>query len=501
MGRASPAMGVVASQHRVATRVGAEVLAEGGNAVDAAIAASMALGVVEPWMSGLGGGGFMLVQRRGEPVGALDFGMPAPQGIDAADYPLAPGRGSPLFPWPTVLEDRNVSGPLSIGVPGQVAGLALAHERYGTLSWERLVTPSVALAERGLPVNWYTALRIIEATRDFRRFPASRRMYLPRGVPPLPGGRRPLGPLPATLRRLAREGPRDFYAGAIAHAMVEDVQELGGRLSLRDLASYRAELQEPVACDHAGRRVHAMPGMTAGPTYARCLELLRGRIEELRVPSPEAYVLWAEVLFRAWEERLATMGDVADAVAPGCTSHLSVIDAEGSMVSLTQSLLSSFGSKVVGQRSGVLLNNAMMWFNPVPGHPNSIAPGKRPLSNMCPILVEDELGPWLALGAAGGRRILACVLQVGSLVMDGGLDLGRAFATPRIDVSGGPRITASQRLDRASLGALRARFPVDRRTHRTYPNVFARPTAVMRGDEGAVGMADPMTHFSGIGMG
>ena len=156
------------------------------------------------------------------------------------------------------------------------------------------------------------------------------------------------------------------------------------------------------------------------------------------VPDARAYAVWAEALRAAYEERLARMGDVDDRRDSACTTHLCVVDRGGTMVSLTQTLLSPFGSKILSPSTGILLNNGVMWFDPRPGRANSMAPRKRPLSNMCPVIATRERAPWLALGASGGRRILPAVLQIGSMLADCGLDLESAFHTPRIDVSGGP---------------------------------------------------------------
>ncbi len=193
------------------------------------------------------------------------------------------------------------------------------------------------------------------------------------------------------------------------------------------------------------------------------------------------------------------MGEVDDARDPGCTTHLAVVDRAGTMVSLTQTLLSLFGSKVVSPQTGILLNNGIMWFDPRPGRPNSMAPGKRPLANMCPVIATRHGKPWLALGASGGRRILPAVLQIASMLIDGGLDLETAFHEPRIDVSGEPHVTADRRLPPDVLAALAARFEVHRATPSLHPNLFACPTAVQRDPLSgeARAMTDPFQPVAG----
>ncbi len=178
-------LGLVASQHYLASAVGAKVLTEGGNAVDAAVAAGLAIGTVEPWMSGLGGGGFMVVYAAATgKVEAVDFGMQAPAALDPADYPLSGAQGGDLFAWPAVVEDRNVFGPQSIAVPGYVAGMSLALERFGTRSWQASLAPAIALAEGGLSVDWYAAIKILACAKTLAGFEHSRQTYLPDGLPP-----------------------------------------------------------------------------------------------------------------------------------------------------------------------------------------------------------------------------------------------------------------------------------------------------------------------------
>jgi gamma-glutamyltranspeptidase / glutathione hydrolase len=495
--------GLVAAQHVGAAEVGAEILAAGGNAIDAALATSLALAVVEPWMSGLGGGGSMMIARADGSAEAIDFGMVAPLRLDPAAYPLVEGHDDELFGWPAVLEQRNLLGPASIAAPGQAAGLGLAHRRHASMPWADLCAPAIALARRGLPVTWYTTLRIAAAAQDLVRFDAARAIYLPDGVPPAPpvdGGlaHLPLGRLAETLERLAEAGPEDLVAGELARLLVSDVQAAGGVLGQDDLARYRARCGEPALTEHAGAVFATPGGLTAGPTFGHALALIRAKVPR-GAPGAAAYSAWAEALLVAYEKRLATMGDVHDREDPACTTHLCVVDRAGTMVSLTQTLLSVFGSKVVSPSTGILLNNGVMWFDPRPGRPNSMAPGKRPLSNMCPVIAMKDAAPWLALGASGGRRILPAVLQISSMLTDCGLDLESAFHAPRIDVSGEPTVNADRRAGPEVPAQLRARFPVQEVEHVVLPNLFACPTAVLRDPETgrATAMTDPVQPVAG----
>ena len=241
--------GIVVSQHRGAAAVGARILAAGGNAVDAAVATGFAVGVLEPWMSGIGGGGYMLVAPAdGAPVQCVDFGMVAPAALDPADYPMIGGVAPGSFDWPAVAEDRNLKGPLSVAVPGHVAGMRAASERFGRLAWKDLLAPAIEIATAGLPIDWFAAFGIAVAARELAEFPETRRIYLPDGLPPMPNSaegplpRLGLGRLATTLTQIAEAGARDFYEGEIAAAIAAEMRRRGGKLAAADLAGYRARI-------------------------------------------------------------------------------------------------------------------------------------------------------------------------------------------------------------------------------------------------------------------
>jgi len=308
----------------------------------------------------------------------------------------------------------------------------------------------------------------------------------------------PLGRLVATLRRLAEAGPQDLIDGELARLLVRDVEIAGGILTLDDLAHQRATRRPALLAEHAGATFATPDGLCAGPTlaHAHALAIVGDKVPR----GAPGYAAWAEALLIAYEKRLATMGDLDDRRDPASTTHLCVVDRAGAMVSLTQTLLSPFGSKIVSPSTGILLNNGLMWFDPRPGRPNSIAPGSRPLSNMCPVIAMRDDIPWFALGASGGRRILPAVLQIGSMLAACGLDLESAFHAPRIDVSGGPEVLADSQLAPDVLAELRARFPVRQVEHLILPNLFACPTAVLRDPASgeAFGMTDPMQPVAGV---
>ncbi len=488
--------GVVAAQNREAAAVGIAVLEAGGNAFDAAIAVSLALGVVEPWMSGPGGiGCALLFDAEAGAFHALDFGAVAPRRLDPADYPLSGRPAGDLFPWPGVVEDRNIEGPLSIAVPGLLDGLRLLHARFATLPWRELVRPARELAERGLGIDWWTSLLVTSHAEELRRFATTAAVWLPRGLPPRPdpGGERrflPLGRIAETYEAIAEEGPRSFYEGAVAEALAADLRGFGAKLDARDLKAYRARFLEPLAGSRGAGRFRVMPGPFAGATFLRCLELLADFPATRGAPDAAFFAAVAGALRRAYAERLGETG------GEGCTSHFSVVDGAGNRVAWTQTLLSVFGSRLLLPRTGLLLNNGIYWFDPRPGRPNSLAPGARPLSNMCPVLGDTEPGGF-ALGASGGRRILPAVLQIALFLGERGLSLEAALHHPRIDVSGPDRVTADPRLGEAILRALEA-HPLDLQPARHFPLAYACPSAVLATPDGLrLGLAEPWQPWAG----
>jgi gamma-glutamyltranspeptidase/glutathione hydrolase len=497
--------GMVVSQSRSAAEAGVAVLDAGGNAVDAAVATALALAAVEPWNSGLGGIGHAVVHRAGEPrAEVVDFGPTAPGRLDPARFRLTGRVASDLFAWPEVEGDANIHGPLSFVIPSAAAGYAEMHGRWGRLPLAEVAAPAVALAKRGLPQDWYTTLKIAISAPILRLYPESARVYLRDGLPPVPpyqGGLSyfPLGRLAETLEQLARAGWRDVYEGEIAASIVADVAALGGVLSADDLAQCRARVTPALEGTWCGRTLQAPGPLTAAPT---ALDVLR-RMAGVRCgPEPDAvwYVALARALKAAYAERLERLGDAEPAAADSCTSHLSVCDAEGSMVAVTSTLLSSMGSRVVLPSTGILMNNGVMWFDPRPGLPNSIAPGKRPLTNMLPLVLRagdgGPQGPMLAAGASGGRRIMAAVLQLTAFVAGFGMTPEAAAHLPRIDVSSPDQATADARLAPAILHALAADGPTEVLEHGVLPINFACPSLVLRQDGVCIGIADAASPWS-----
>jgi len=482
--------GIVAAQHRRAAEAGAAILSQGGDAVDAAIATSFALGVLEPWMSGIGGGGAMVLYRaRENRYTVIDFGMRAPASLDPANYPLTgEGVSSDLFPWERVKDDRNVHGPCAIAVPGVVDGMRVAHERFAKLPWKTLIEPAARFADEGLLIDWFATESIASGAPDLSRYPSSREAFLVDGLPPTPAWsartevRLPQQKLARTLRHLADVGAREFYEGELARGLSREIQAAGGYLSLQDLAGYRAREVDPLMIGYRGARVAATPELTAGPTLAYTLRHLEQKLSPGAVLDQHAYLAYAQCLQEAYAYRLTRMGDVDGGRAPGCTSHFCVVDREGNMAAVTQTLLSIFGSRFTLPESGILMNNGIMWFDPQQGRPNSLAPGKRCLTNYCPIIAEHGKDRF-ALGASGGRRILPAVAQLLSFLVDYRMDLGGAFHAPRIDASEGDTVIGDVLLPEGIHSALASRFPYVPMPRLTLPFKFACPSAVLRSGE------------------
>ncbi len=478
--------GVVAAQHSRAARAGAEVLAAGGDAVDAAVAVSFALGVLEPWMSGPAGGGAMMLWRADEGrAHALNYGMRSPAALDPADYPLAgTGKAGDLFPWEAVVDERNVQGTTAVAVPGVVDGIGQAHGRWGRMPWSGLLEPAIGFAREGLHVDWYAALIIASTTRALVEDPDAAAMFLEDGRWPTIAGwtsladkRIGMSAMATTLEAIARNGPRELYDGEVGAALAADMQAKGGSLSADDLRAYRAEIEAPLSFASGAARFHVMAGLTAGPTFR---DVLADLPETPGRPGPDSFRAMAASLRAAYETRLAGMGDDGESPdAPGTTTHFSVVDRAGNMVAMTQTLLSIFGSRVVSPSTGLLMNNGIMWFDPVPGRPNSLAPGKRCLMNVCPVIGEAGDARF-AFGASGGRKIVGAVAQLSSFVAHHGLTLEEAFHHPRIDVSGGDTVVADEALPDAVLDALRADAPVVTARRTVFPYAFACPAGVLR---------------------
>jgi len=527
----------VTAGHPLGAGVGAEVLRRGGNAVDAAVATAFAMAVAEPFMSSLAGGGSMLIHRPcGGASVAIDFNVEAPRRARVDMYRLGKGRSGDLFPWRAVEGDVNVHGHLSVAVPGSVAGLALALERWGTWDLRDAVAPAARIARRGVPVDWYLAGVTAMYAEELARFPEAARTYLRDGRwPPRPahleeGDRVRYPDLARSLELIGKEGASVFYRGELGEAIEAEMRRGGGMLDRGDLARYRVRTSRPQVGDYRGVTLLGMPGATGCITALETLNILECFAPGADGPAGAgAAHLRAEALRIAFEDRLRWLADPAQvrapwtalagkpyarAVATGirpdgrrharrrvdpwrfgrgrarpagmpaagtaneCTTQVCAVDSDRTLVSLTHTAVSLFGSKVVVPGTGLLLSNGMIWFDPEPGRPNSIEPGKRPLVNMTPFLALRDGSPYLAVGAPGGRKIVSAVPQVLSNMIDFDLGPQAAVEAPRLHTEGGP-VQVDERVGAGTIADLR------RRGHRVVPLAetyssfhFARPQAI-----------------------
>jgi gamma-glutamyltranspeptidase/glutathione hydrolase len=357
------------------------------------------------------------------------------------------------------------------------------------------MAPAIELVERGMPLDWHTSLLIATGARDLAAFPASRDYFLPDGLPAVspPEGKtqyRRNAALAETYRRLAAAGRRDYYEGKLAADLVADLREGGSVITAEDFAAFRARILDPVTLDYRGVTLHGATKLSGAPTWLEAMASIGRALPPLprALPDAEAFLAYAEALTTAFRRRLAEFGEGA----PSATTHISVVDRDGNMVALTNTLLALFGSKVILPRTGILMNNGMLWFDPVPGRPNSIAAGRRPLANMCPAVLTRDGAPWAALGACGGRRIIPAITQLTSFLVDFAMPLEKAFATPRIEASGAS-LLVDNRFPPEVVDALAGRFPIEIVEDVVYPTRFAVPSAVMRRQ----GLNSGMSHVHG----
>jgi gamma-glutamyltranspeptidase/glutathione hydrolase len=535
---ASGTHGMVVTDAPLATEVGVRVLRDGGNAVDAAVAVAFALAVVLPSAGNLGGGGFLVTHLEGQDY-ALDFRETAPGAARRAMF--LDERGEP--------DDRSLTGHLASGVPGSVAGLWEAHRRLGTKPWAALVEPAIALARDGFEIDADFAAEVRGDAERLARFPASAALFLPGGQPVAQGQRFRNTELARTLERIAKSGPRGFYEGPTADALVAEMERGHGILTRDDLAGYTAKWREPLAFPYRGKRVIGMPPPSSGGV---ALALIAGQLAStdlgrLGFRTPSAIHREVEAFRRAFAVRNSVLGDPdfvdvplahllepdfatelarsidpdhatpSERVAPGVgadvegrhTTHFSIADAHGNVAALTTTLNDSFGSAVTVAGGGFLLNNEMDDFAAKPGAPNlfglvqgeanAIAPGKRMLSSMTPTIVLDERGePLLVTGASGGPRIITATFLILSARIDHGLGIVAAASAPRFHHQHLPDVIAIEKagLDEETVRALET---MGHKIRWVDPTATSLAATIERRDGHWYGVSDPRTHGLALG--
>ena len=467
--------GMVATQNRYASEAGARVLEQGGNAVDAAVAIGFSMAVAYPRAGNLGGGGFMLVYdvEQGNTV-AIDYREMAP--VKASRHMYLDDSGE-------VDRMKTYFSHLAAGVPGTVAGMWRAHERYGRLPWKKLLQPAIDQASKGIVVGYDMAVLLQTQQERLCRNEATCKYYFKEGgVPYEQGDVLVQKDLARTLKLIARHGPDGFYAGETAAKIANEMERGGGLVDLESLARYEVDVREPVRGTYRGYEVVAMPPPSSGGVHI--LQMLN-TLEQFPVgdmgsESADAVHLLAEVARLAYADRSKHLGDTdfydvplnwliskkygeqlaasidmakarpSEEVRPGVappyespdTTHFSVIDADGNMVANTYTLNFTFGSGISVDGAGFLLNNEMGDFVAKPetpnafdllgGDANAIEPGKRPLSSMVPVMLFGEDGSAIATGSMGGSRIITGVLQTIVNIIDHGMNIAEAAAAPRM---------------------------------------------------------------------
>jgi len=456
--RGTSFMAVTANPH--ASHAARQVLARGGSAVDAAVASQMVLGLVEPQSSGIGGGGFLLYwDAQREHLHAYDGRETAPSTVKPDLF--LDSEGQPLSFWDAVIGGR------AVGVPGVIAMLAMAHQEHGILPWEELFTPAIELAEQGFLMS----PRLVQLLKWVPRVAVRteiRELFFDDQDQPWPAGHRLRNPAyAASLRLIARQGPDAFYRGPLASAMAATVQndaDNPGQLTIADLASYRARKRSPLCGEFRGSRICSMPPPSSGGTTLLSLLGILGHLQPERwaPESPQFLHLLAESSKLAYADRNAWLGDPEFATVPvaglvnadylqqratlihprkvlkpgeaglppgaelplpppararesSSTTHLSIVDRQGNVLSMTSSIENAFGSRLMV--GGFLLNNQLTDFDFLPTSgkvpvPNRVQPGKRPLSSMSPVIVLDGNRPRLATGSPGGKKIIAYVARI-----------------------------------------------------------------------------------------
>lgn len=498
--------GVVAG-HPEGARAGQAILAAGGNAVDAAVAAALVAGVASPYQCGVGGyGGHLTVARPGRRAVAIDFNTAAPRAARPDMFPLD-GQGR-------VRGDVNNHGWLAAGVPGTLAGLQLALDRHGSLSFRDVVQPALRLAREGVEVTRGIAGAAAVARAQLARDAGAARLLLPDGQPLRQGTRFRNTDLADLLDTLAQRNSVDsFYRGDIARRIAAAFAEHGGLVTVEDLGDYRAREVESLELTCGDYVIATAPLTAGGLTILQALATLEALDWRRRdAADPRTTQLKVDALRIAWHDRLRLLGDperatvpvarllsgdharasaarVEEAVRQGRpvdassdgrsadgTIHISAADSDGLMIAVTLTHGGSFGAQVVVDGLGLLLGHGMSRFTPRPDHPNAPGPGKRPLHNMCPSIVSRAGQPIAAVGARGGRRIPNAVFEVLLGLAFQQLPLADAVARPRLHTEGDPKVTLEPGYREADVAYLRrVGYTVDQGPHATVSAVSREP--------------------------
>lgn len=467
--------GMVVSEQKLASKVGAEILRAGGNAIDAAVAVGYALAVVTPCCGNIGGGGFMLIHlANGENV-FLNFREKAP--LKSRPNMFLDSSGKPI-------PNASTKGFLAVAVPGTVMGLDKALQKYGTMQRKEVMAPAIQLAEKGYIVTSYQASLFQTSAQTFKKYANVAAIFLKNGKPYQAGERLIQKELAGTLKLIADQGPNAFYKGPIASAIVKDSNANGGILTLEDFANYNIEETKPLYCNYQGYRlITAAPPSSGGITLCEMLNILENfPLKSIGYHSKLSFFYIIEAMRYAYLDRNNNLGDpdfvhnpsdrltskkyakeisqkitaaeslpINDAVQESTeTTHYSVLDNKGNAVAVTYTLDGLFGAGVIGGNTGFFLNNEMDDFSAGENVPNQfgllqskandIEPGKRPLSSMTPTIVMKNGQLILIVGSPGGPRIITSVLQTILNLLDFGMPIQEAVDAPRFHYQVTPNV-------------------------------------------------------------
>ena len=532
--------GMVSSASKLASEVGAETLRQGGNAVDAAVATAFALAVTWPSAGNIGGGGFLVYHGDDGEATTFDFREKAPMAATERMYLGLDGA---------VVNNSNHFGPLAVGVPGTVAGLYLAHSRLGSLPWEDLVQPAVELAREGIPITYSLQTGFERSASRFRQYPASERKFIKADGSFYELGETWVQPdLAHTLELIRDNGADGFYRGENAERLASFMADIGGLITEEDLAAYAAREREPIRGTYRGYEIVSMPPPSSGGVgIVQMLNILEGfDLADMGHNSSDYLHVLTETMRRAYSDRAEHLGDpdfnesmpldrlmdkdyaadlrasidmtrksesspelFAQAYESEETTHFSVVDEDGNMISMTYTLEFGYGSAIVVDGGGYLLNNELGDFNAVPGvtdergqigtAPNLVAPEKRPLSSMSPTIVAQDGKPVFAIGSPGGKTIINTTMQVILNVIDHGFNIAQAIEAGRIHHQWLPDVTSieSNSLSADTLENFQARGHQIRERgsqgaamgvyYDREQNLFLGASDSRRGDGGAVG--------------
>jgi gamma-glutamyltranspeptidase/glutathione hydrolase len=462
--------GMVVTNHPLASAAGAEMLAAGGNAIDAAIAAFFTLTVVEPMMVGILGGGMAHIRLADGSHNVIDGQSMAPLATGPTTFTPDPNAAPGTM---DTVGRRNAVGPTSVATPGNLMGWCEALARFGTFSLADVMEPAIRHASRGFRVTPYLHECVTDAAADMAKDPAISRIYLPDGSPIAAGTRLVTGDYAETLRAVMREGPSVLYTGSLGRLYTDHMAQAGGYITTEDLIRYRTITREALRGTYRGYEIIGPPPPTSGPLHIiQMLNILEGYdIGAMGFGSPDHVHLLAEALKIAFADRAAATADPAFVkvpvakimdkdyaasrrsridlaraqawtaeVAPGegeqHTTHLTVADGMGNVVASTQTINSLFGARYVVPGTGMIPNNYMYVFDPRPGRASSVAPGKRITSSMSPVIVLRDGKPVWALGLPGGLRIFPSVFQALVNLIDHGMSVQEAVEAPRVWTQG-----------------------------------------------------------------